>query len=116
MIILPRIAEILRQIALTNYYHTDTGHLFEHVRQVFDRPHLLAHDRDQNLALWVERPNIGARIIFLLSQPPIARRRGRRIAALTRRFKIRRCSAGSAQTAPLPAPNCWRAVSAGDPA
>ena len=70
MIILPGIAEILRQIALTDYYYTDTGHLFEHVRQVFDRPHLLAHDRYQNLALRVERPNIGARVIVLLGSAP----------------------------------------------
>src|SRR6516225_3615261 len=69
VVVLPGIAEILRQVALTDDYHADTGYLLEHVRQVFDRPRLLAHDRDQNLALWVERPNIGARIIFRLVQP-----------------------------------------------
>ena len=88
VVVLPGIAEILRQVALTDDYHADTGYLLEHLRQVFDRPCFLAHDRDQNLALRVERPNIGARIIFRLGQPPIARRRGWRITALARGLEV----------------------------
>src|SRR4029077_217409 len=69
-------------------YDADPWHLLEHSRQIFDRAHLLAHDCDHNLALRVERPHIGAGIIFLLGQSPIARRRGRRIPALTGRCEI----------------------------
>jgi hypothetical protein len=54
----------------------------------FDGAHLLAHDRDEDLALRVERPDIGTGIIFLLGQTPIARRGGRRVAALTWRLEI----------------------------
>src|SRR5580700_10195474 len=42
VVVLPGIAEILRQVALTDDYHTDTGYLLKHVRQVFDRSRLLA--------------------------------------------------------------------------
>jgi len=82
MLVLARKPEILRQITFADDDDADAGHLFEHFRQVADRPHLLAHDRDQHLALRVQRPDIGALVIFLLRQPPIARRGGGSVAAL----------------------------------
>src|SRR6516165_2363411 len=90
MVILPRNPEVLRQIAFADDYHTDPRNLFQHLRQIVDRAHLLTHDRDQYLALRVERPDIGAPVIFLLRQTPVARRSGRRIAALARRLEIGR--------------------------
>src|SRR5205085_11228910 len=52
--------------------------------------HFLAHDGDQYFTRGIEWPHIGAGVIFLLRQPPIARRRRGRIAALTSRLEILR--------------------------
>src|SRR5215469_1546052 len=89
MVVLAGVTEVLRQVALPNDYYTDPGYLFEHVREVFDRSDLFAHYCNQDFALRIERPYIGARIILGLGEPPIACGGGRCITALSRRFKIR---------------------------
>src|SRR5260370_2849573 len=90
MVVLPREAEVLRQIALADDHDPDPRNLVEHLGQVLYCTHFFAHDRDQDFALRVERPDIGAGIIFLLRQSPIARRSRGRIASLTRRLEILR--------------------------
>src|SRR5262252_8661501 len=90
MLVLPRNTEVLREVALADYHDADPRDFLQHLRQVFDRAHLLAHDRDQDLALRVERPDIGTGVVFLLGQSPITRRGGRGVAALPRRLEIRR--------------------------
>src|SRR5215470_14006648 len=90
MVVLPWNPEILGQIAFADDYYPYSRNLFQHLRQIVDRAHLLAHDRHQYLALRVERPDIGAPVIFLLRQTPVARRSGRCIATLARRLEIGR--------------------------
>src|SRR5215472_6115727 len=74
MVILPREAEVLREITLPDDHDPDPGDLLQHLWQIFDCPRLFAHDSDQYLALRVEWPDIGTGVIFLLRQPPIPRR------------------------------------------
>src|SRR5439155_17271229 len=58
--------------------------------QVLDRAGLLAHDHDQHLALWVERPDVGPGVILLLAQSPVAGRGPRRVAPLPGRLVVGR--------------------------
>src|SRR5690349_20984379 len=90
MLVLPREAEVLREIPLANDHDADPGNLLEYFRQIFYRADFFAHDGDQYFALRIERPDIGAGIIFLLRQPPITRRSRWRITSLTRRLVILR--------------------------
>src|SRR5712671_381677 len=90
MLVLPRVAHILRQVALADQHDADPGYLLQHLRQVADRPLLLAHDHDEHLALRVERPGVGALVIGLLVDAPIARGVARRVAALAGRLVISR--------------------------
>ena len=65
MVVLPRVAEILRQIAFADQHDTDAGHLFQDPRKVVDRAHLFAHDDDQDLAVRAQRPHVGLRVVLL---------------------------------------------------
>src|ERR1035437_6838010 len=90
MVILAGKPEILGQVAFSYQHNPDPRHLFEHLRQVPDRAELLANDHNQDFAFRVERPDVGAGIIFLLRQSPVWRRVLRRVAALARRLEVRR--------------------------
>src|ERR1700749_2772928 len=90
MLVLPREAEVLRQITLADNHNPDAGNLLEHLRQIFYCTYFFAHDGDQYFALRIERPDVSAGIILLLRQAQIARRSRGRIAPLTRRLEILR--------------------------
>src|ERR671935_1599495 len=90
MIVLTRIAEVLREIAFADEHHTDSGYLLQNPRQVIDRPHLFTHDDDQNLAVRHERPHVGLCVVFLRRDAPVARCVNGLIAALPLWF-IRGC-------------------------
>ena len=57
------------------------GTFFENVFQVLDALGVLDHQDDENLALGIERPDVGALVILLLGDAPVAHRRGRAVAA-----------------------------------
>src|SRR5690348_2488690 len=84
MLVIARVPELLAQITFADQHDADAGHFFQDARQVVDSPHLLALNNDEDFAIWRERPNIGALVIFLLGETPIACRTCRRIAADTR--------------------------------
>src|SRR6266508_2462714 len=74
VLVFTRMPELLAQIAFSNQDDADTGHFLENSWQVVDGACLLALDNDKNFSVWREGPNIGAAIIFLLCQAPVARR------------------------------------------
>ena len=82
MLVLPRIAQILGQIALADQDDTDALDLFQHARQVGDGALFLAHDHDQDFAVGVQRPGIRLFVILLIGQTPVARRGSGGVAAL----------------------------------
>ena len=91
VLVLPRIAELLRQVAFADQDAADARHVLEHVVEILDAAGILDLQDAENLALRIERPDVGLLIIFLLAQAPIARRRGRTVAADAGR--ARRCAA-----------------------
>src|SRR5574341_356869 len=90
MLIIARVTQLLAQIAFADQDDADAGDLFQNSRQVVDGAGLFALDDDENFSVWRERPDVGAFVIFLLRQSPIARRARRRVAANPRRVVARR--------------------------
>src|SRR5258708_9839574 len=86
VLILPGMAQILRQVTLADQHDADPRYLLQHFWQIFDRARLLAHDHHQDLALWIELPDVAASVILLLRQAPVTRGMAGRIAALARRL------------------------------
>src|SRR6266699_1472082 len=84
VVVLARIAHVLREVALADQHDADPRHLLQHLRQVADRALLLAHDDDEDFALGVQGPGVGPFVIGLLVDAPIARGVARRVAALPR--------------------------------
>ena len=66
------------------------GTFFEHVVEVLDAARVLDLQDAENLALRIERPDVGLLVIFLLGEAPVARRRGRAVAADAGRLVKRR--------------------------
>jgi len=66
--------------ALADQHQADAGHLVEDVGQVRDAALVLDHDRDEDLAVRVERPDVGARVVLGVRQAPVAHRRVRAVA------------------------------------
>ena len=81
VLVLARIAELLRQIALADQDGADARHVLQDILEVLDALGVLDHQDDENLALGIERPDVGAVVIVLLTDAPITHRRGRAVAA-----------------------------------
>src|SRR5580704_10929847 len=81
VLVLARIAELLRQVAFADQDATDARHIFEHGVEVLDAAGIFDLQDAEDFALRIERPYVGLLIIFLLAQAPVARRRGRAVAA-----------------------------------
>src|SRR5487761_892510 len=81
MVVLPGNAQLLGEVALADEQDADPGHLTYDLLEVVDRLRVLDHQDDEDLALRVERPDVGLAVIGLLAESPVAGRRHRRIAA-----------------------------------
>src|ERR1700690_888160 len=88
MLVLTWEAQVLREIAFADQDHANAGNFFEYARQVFDGFYFLAHDDDENLALRVERPDVGFGVILLLGYAPVAHSGGRSVAAEAGRLEV----------------------------
>jgi len=75
MLVLARIAEVLREVTLANDHDADPLDLLEDVGEVVDGSHVLAHHHHQDLAVRIERPDVGTVVVLLLCEPPVARGR-----------------------------------------
>src|SRR5258708_1702828 len=82
MVILPGIPEILRKVAFAGDDQPHSRNFLENTRKVFHRLNALTHHADVNFPFRIDRPHIGARVIFRLGQPPIARGDAWTVAAL----------------------------------
>src|SRR5262245_34585756 len=71
VIVLPRVAEILREIALADQHHADALHFLQHPRQVVDGHDVLTHDDDENLAVGHERPDVSFLVVLLRRDAPV---------------------------------------------
>src|SRR5579859_2124016 len=80
MIVLPRKAEFLAQIAFADEDEPNAGNAFQYVAKIGDSLRVLDHQHYENFALWIQRPHICLAIILLLRKPPIPRCGDRRIA------------------------------------
>src|SRR2546423_6795801 len=102
MIVLARVAQILREVALADQHDADAFHLVEDARQVVDRQDVLAHDDHEDLAVRHYRPDVRFLVVLLRRDAPVARGMYRLIAAnafgLVRRraFRTRVPARGSA--------------------
>src|SRR4029077_3732252 len=72
MIVIPGMAQFLAQIAFADQHHADSRNLFENPWQIFDSSRVLTLNDNQYFSLRCQRPNIGAAVVFLLRQSPIA--------------------------------------------
>ena len=81
MLIVARMAELLTQIAFADQYDADAGNFFQNARQVVDGAGFFALDDDENFTVRRQRPDVGALVILLLRQSPVARGTRRRVAA-----------------------------------
>ena len=69
------IAELLAEVALADQDRADARHLREHVVEVLDAAACPRSCRmHENLALRVERPDVGAVVVVLLAEAPVAHR------------------------------------------
>ena len=81
VLVLARIAEFLRQVAFADQDAADARHVLKHVVEILDAAGVFDLQDAENLALRIERPDVGLLIILLLAEAPVARRRGRAVAA-----------------------------------
>ena len=94
VLVVARVAELLAEVALTDQHHADALDLAQHAREVLDRPHLLALDDHEDFSLGRERPDVGAGVVFLLREPPVARGPRRRVTSNPGRIVERPFSRG----------------------
>ena len=59
VLVLPRIAELLRQVAFADQDAADARHVFEHVVEVLHAARILDLQDAENLAMRIERPDVG---------------------------------------------------------
>src|SRR5713226_2226564 len=81
VVVISGMAQLLAQVPFTDEDNADPGHLLQNSWQVFDRAGVFALDDDEDFPLRSQRPDVGAAVIFLLCESPIAGGAGRRIAA-----------------------------------
>ena len=90
VLVLPRIAEFLRQVAFADQDGADARHILQYVVEIFHAARVFDLEDAENLPLRIERPHVGLLVIFLLGEAPITRRRGRTVAADAGGMKERR--------------------------
>ncbi len=90
MLVLARQAELLGEVAFADQDGADARDLLEDLGQVLDADGVLHHQDDEDLALGIERPHIGAVVVFLLGEAPIAHGLGGAVAADAGRMIERR--------------------------
>src|SRR5258705_4450791 len=81
MLILARVAELLAEIPFPDQHHADARNLLEHPWEILDPAGVLALEDREDLALRGQRPDVGARVVVLLREAPVARGARRRVAA-----------------------------------
>src|SRR6202167_3171223 len=81
VLVLPRIAELLRQVAFADQDGADARHFLQNVVEIFHAARVFDLQDAENLALRIERPDVGLLVIFLLGEAPITRRRSGTVAA-----------------------------------
>ena len=74
MIVVPGMTQFLAQIAFANQHHADSRNLLEYLWQVVDGAGVLALNDNQDFPVRRQGPDVGATVIFLLRESPIARR------------------------------------------
>ena len=89
VVVVARVSEVLREVSLPDEHDPDARYLLEHLGEVLDGADLLAHDGHEDLALGVERPDVGDAVVVLPPDAPVARRRDGRIASLAARLQVR---------------------------
>ena len=82
------IAEFLRKIAFADQDRADALHLRQDVVERLDAGDIFHLQDDENFALRIERPHVGAVVVFLLRQTPVAHRAVRAVAAQTGRMIV----------------------------
>jgi hypothetical protein len=90
MLVLARDAELLAEIALADQDRADAPHLGQHLVEIVDPAHVLDLQDHEDLAVRIERPDVGLAVILLLPESPVARRAGRAVAADAGRLEILR--------------------------
>src|SRR3984885_7644153 len=90
VLVLARIAELLGEVAFADQDGADARHVAQNVVEIFDAARVFDLQDAENLALRIERPDVGLLVILLLGQAPIARRRSGTVAADTGRLEMRR--------------------------
>src|SRR5262249_15730115 len=90
VLVLARDAELLPEIAFSDQDAVDAFARGQHLVEVLDAAHVLDLQDDEHLAIRIERPHVGLRIIFLLRQSPVPRRTGWPVAADAGRLIILR--------------------------
>ena len=99
VLVLARQAELLRQITLADQDGADAFHLAQDGVEALDPLGVLHHQDHEDFAFGIERPHVGALVVFLLRDAPIAHCRARAVAAdalrLVQRFVLQaRIAAG----------------------
>src|ERR1700747_3247837 len=74
MIVIPGMTQLLAQIAFTAQHNADSRNLLENLWQIFDSSRVLTLYDNQDFPSRCQGPDIGATVVFLLRQSPIARR------------------------------------------
>src|SRR5262245_29879729 len=71
MVVLPRVAEFLGEVALPGEDDADARHLLQHLWQVANALRALDHQAAEQLALGVQGPYVGAGVVLLLGAAPV---------------------------------------------
>ena len=90
ILVLARNAKLLAEIAFADQDRADALHLLEHRVEVLDAAHVLDLQDREDLAVRIERPHVGLRVILLLRQAPVAHRAVRAVAADAGRLVVLR--------------------------
>src|SRR5208282_532840 len=80
VLVLPRVAELLRQVAFADQDAADARHIVEYVVEVLDAACILDLQDAKNFTLRIKRPDVGFLVVVLLAEAPVARGCGRTIA------------------------------------
>src|SRR3984957_2986672 len=86
VLVLARMAKLLGEVALADQDAADSRDVLQDVRQILDAGSVFDHQDREDLARRVERPDVGALVVLLLREAPVARRRSRPVAADARRL------------------------------
>ena len=80
MVVLPREAQLLAEVAFADQDGADPRHVVQHVGEALDPRRVLDHQNDEDFAVRRERPDIRLPVIVLLGQAPVAHGMARTVA------------------------------------